>query len=195
MNPTWTNQAMTNDTNVLILGLGNILLQDESVGITALQTLRDAYVWPNNVMLMDGGVMGLELLPYLENAVDVLIIDAVRSRNLPGALIRLTGEEIPVVIALKFSVHQVGFQETLFMAQLRGTMPRRLVLWGIEPESIGLGTMLTPAISAQVPALITAVMDELASWGIVPAPHKPIDTGQVAVSRMETLYQDNQPIT
>ena len=127
---------MSENSSVLILGLGNILLQDEGVGITVLQRLRDAYVWPDNVILMDGGVMGLELLPYLENADAVLIIDAVRSGKQPGALIRLADEKIPAVIALKFSVHQVGFQETLFMAQFRGTMPRRLVLWGIDLKEL-----------------------------------------------------------
>ncbi|MDF1513395.1 MAG: hydrogenase maturation protease [Anaerolineae bacterium] len=68
---------MQNQPQVLILGLGNLLLQDEGLGIKALQWLQKTYAWPANVTLMDGGVMGLELMPYIEAADMVCIIDAV----------------------------------------------------------------------------------------------------------------------
>ena len=156
---------------VLVLGLGNLILQDEGLGIKILQWLRWTYAWPTNVTLMDGGVMGLEILPYIEEAEAVLIIDAVRSGKPPGSLVRLDNDEIPAVIALKFSVHQVGFQETMAMAHLRGTVPKHLVLWGIEPGNIALGMTLTPPVLSKTRELTRAILDELASWGITPT-HK-----------------------
>jgi hydrogenase maturation protease len=167
------DMTMYGNSRVLILGLGNLLLQDEGLGIKALQQLSEGYVWPENVVLLDGGVMGLELLPYLENADKVLILDAVHHGKLPGSLVRLANEQIPTGIALKYSMHQVNFQETLAMAHLRDTMPKHVVLWGIEPDSITLGIVLTPTVSAHLPALTRAVMEELAGWGIIPAKRMP----------------------
>jgi hydrogenase maturation protease len=164
---------MKNNKQILILGLGNLLLQDEGLGIRTLHRLREEYFWPDNVILIDGGVMGLDLLPYFETADAVIIIDAVRSGKPPGSLVCLTNKEIPSAIAVKYSVHQVGLQETLAMAQLRDTFPNQLVLWGIEPEKIALGMRLSSKIAAQIPLLQHAVLDELASLGIEPK-EKPI---------------------
>jgi hydrogenase maturation protease len=157
------------NSQVLILGLGNLLLQDEGLGVRVLHQLQETYIWPENVKLLDGGVMGLDLLPYLEDTDALLIIDAVRSGKTPGSLVRLSDQEIPAVIALKYSVHQVGLQETLAMAQLRDTVPKQLVLLGIEPNNIALGMRLSSDVATQIPELTNAVLEELFGWGIVPA--------------------------
>lgn len=159
----------TSDASILVLGLGNTLMQDEGVGIEALHRLASDYDWPTTVTLLDGGVMGLELLPYLEIADAVLILDAVQTGAPPGTLTRLVDDEIPAVVALKMSVHQIGLQETLAMCRFRGTLPTRLVLWGVVPASLEMGTDLTSIVADQMDALTAAALSELADWGIVPA--------------------------
>jgi hydrogenase maturation protease len=162
----------TDTPRVLILGLGNILLQDEGVGIRVLERLDAEYEWPVHSTLLDGGVMGLELLPYLESADAVLLLDAVHTGEPPGSIVRLEGNEIPAVVALKMSMHQVGLQETLAMCQFRGTLPERLVLLGVVPARLDLGLDLSPQVAAQVTTLVQAAVSELRGWGILGSKHK-----------------------
>ncbi|MGC9347698.1 MAG: HyaD/HybD family hydrogenase maturation endopeptidase [Anaerolineae bacterium] len=151
---------------IVVLGLGNTLLQDEGLGVEALMRLQSEYQMPAHVTLLDGGVLGLDLLPYMESADAVLILDAVQTRDPPGTLIRLDKEEIPAVIALKMSVHQVGLQETLAMSRFRGTLPDRLTLLGVVPVSLGLGVQLTSTVVARLDDLVDAAVAELQRWGV-----------------------------
>ena len=151
--------------SVLVLGAGNILLQDEGVGVRALARLLARFELPASVQAIDGGTMGLDLLPYLEGITDLLILDAVRSGRAPGSLVRLEGDTIQAGLALKLSVHQVGLQEMLAASRLCGCTPARVVLWGIEPASLDWGLALSPTVAAQLDSLVAAVAGELRAWG------------------------------
>ena len=114
--------------------------------------------------------MGLDLLPYIERASALLILDAVQSGNPPGSLVRLEGDEIPAALALKLSVHQVGFQELLAASLFRGMLPARIVLWGIEPalrdgNRLEWGLDLSHAVEAALDRLVEAAVQELQAWG------------------------------
>jgi len=160
--------AASHPETILVLGLGNTLLRDEGLGIEALRRLSADRAWPERVLLLDGGVMGLELLPFLEEAQSVLILDAVQTGDPPGTLVRLVGDEIPAAVRLKVSVHQVGLQESLAMCRLRGTLPSRLVLLGIVPAQVALGLSLSPQVEPAIDSLVRAARQELSGWGIVP---------------------------
>lgn len=155
---------------VLVLGLGNILLQDEGLGIRVLERLIEKHHLPTNVRAVDGGVMGLDLLLYLEQADALLIIDAIQTGQPPGTIVRLEGEAIPIALAIKMSVHQVGLQELLATSRLQGTLPSRIVLWGMEPASLEWGLDLSPPVAAQVDVLVEKAVAELAQWGNALAP-------------------------
>ena len=118
---------------------------------------------PREVLAVDGGMMGLDLLPYLEDASSLLIMDAVQCDRPGNGLIRLEGQGVPAALALKLSVHQVGLQELLAASALQGTVPDRVVLWGIQPRSTEWGLELSPAVAAQLDDLIDAVAAELRS--------------------------------
>lgn len=150
---------------ILLMGLGNLLLGDEGLGVQALQRLLKRYRLPPEIEAIDGGVMGLELVNYFEGVDDLLVIDAVRAGKAPGELVRLEGDDIPAMLAVKLSMHQVGLQEVLGVAELMGTMPRRLVVWGIEPQLLTPGVELSPAVEHQLDALVEAVAGELRGWG------------------------------
>ena len=152
--------------DVLVLGIGNVLLRDEGLGVRALEHLQERYSFPEQVLVLDGRTMGLDLLPYVEQVSSLLILDAVRMGQPPGSLIRLEGDEIPAVLALKLSVHQVGFQELLAASLFRQTLPSRLVLWGMEPAVVGWGLDLSAPVAAALGDLASAAASELSSWGV-----------------------------
>jgi hydrogenase maturation protease len=152
--------------SVLILGLGNLLLRDEGLGVRAIERLIGEYRYPDNVQLIDGGTLGLYLLPYLDGVTSLLAIDAVHSDQPPGTLVRLEGEQIPAALAVKMSVHQVGLEELLATAALQGVLPPRVVLWGMEPGTIEPGLEFSPEVEARLDELIEAVVGELRAWGV-----------------------------
>ncbi len=154
------------ERQILVLGLGNILLQDEGLGVRAAERLAARYRLPPDVQVMDGGVMGLDLLPHLEGVSHLLITDAVQSGQPPGSLVRLEGEAIPAALSLKMSMHQVGLQELLALAGFQGTLPEQVVLWGLEPASLEWGLELSAPIAAQIDALVDAAAGELRAWGV-----------------------------
>ncbi len=156
-------------TETLVLGLGNILLGDEGVGVRVIERLLEQYRFPEGVRVMDGGTLGLDLLPYLEDASRLLVVDAVQARRPPGTLLRLSGNEIPVFLdASKVSAHQEGLQDLLAAASLKGYLPGEVVFWGVQIESLGVGLDLSPPVASQVDALVQKVLDELAQWDITP---------------------------
>lgn len=119
---------------------------------------------------MDGGVAGLDLLPYLESVTHLLVVDAVRMGAEPGTLVRLEGETLPLGLPMKLSVHQVGLHELLLLARLQETLPAHVVVWGMEPGALEPGLELSPAVAAGLERLVEAVADELKGWGVIIEP-------------------------
>ena len=155
----------------LVLGLGNILLGDEGVGVRVVERLLERYTFGEGVLVLDGGTLGLDLLPYLEGASRLLVIDAVQAGKPPGTLIRLEGDQVPVFLdASKVSAHQEGLEDLLAVAALKGYLPDPVVLWGAQIRSLRVGLELSPPVSAQVEPLVRKVLEELARWGIQPVP-------------------------
>ena len=153
----------------LVLGLGNVLLGDEGVGVRVIEYLLERYDFPQEVRVMDGGTLGLDLLPYLEDASRLLVVDAVQSRQPPGTLVRLERDEIPIFLsAAKVSPHQEGLQDLLAVAALKGYLPAEVVFWGAQVGSMGVSLELSPAVAAQVEPLAQKILAELAGWGIQP---------------------------
>jgi hydrogenase maturation protease len=151
----------------LILGLGNILLRDEGLGIHLVERLRKQYRFPDEVQIVDGGTLGLDLLPYFDGVGRLLVVDAVTFDAEPGHLIRLEGDAIPFQATVKVSPHQAGLQDLLAVARLQRRLPPTVVVWGMEPASFHeWGMTLTAAVEASLPALMNAVLEELRSWGI-----------------------------
>lgn len=157
----------------LVLGLGNVLLSDEGVGVHVVHLLRERYDFPQEVEILDGGTLGLDLLPYVEDADRLLIVDAVQMDTPPGTVARLVGDEIPAVLSLKYSPHQMGLSDLLAAARLRGHLPAEVVLWGVQPASLEVGLELSPAVAAQMESLVQNVLAELQRWGVVPQPKAP----------------------
>jgi hydrogenase maturation protease len=149
----------------LILGLGNVLLRDDGVGSAAVAALVDQYATPNRVSVLDGGTLGLALLPYLEDASSVILVDAVRADALPGTLVRLAGDDVGPAVATRLSPHQIGVADLLDGAHWRDRYPSRVLLLGIVPESLDLEVGLSPRVAAALPRLVECVVEEARACG------------------------------
>lgn len=157
-------------TRTLVLGLGNVLLGDEGVGVFVADTLARRFAFPPGVAVLDGGTLGLDLLPRLDGVARLLLVDAVRADRAPGTLVRLEGTDVPAALHVKVSPHQVGVGDLLAAARLVGREPPEVVLWGIEPARLAPGTGFSPAVAEALPRLTDAVLGELAGWGIAALP-------------------------
>lgn len=163
----------------LILGLGNILLGDEGVGVRVVERLQELYEFPHEVQVLDGGTLALDLLPYVEEADRILVIDALKMGTEPGTIARLEGEEVPAFLSVKVSPHQMGLADLLAAARLRDRFPEQLVLWGVQPAVMQPGLELSSPVAAQVEVLVDKVLAELSQWGIEPRLRKSSDTSEV----------------
>ncbi|MFN8471185.1 MAG: HyaD/HybD family hydrogenase maturation endopeptidase [Anaerolineae bacterium] len=148
----------------VVLGLGNPIMGDDGLGLVALERLR-ALEFAPPVTLVDGGTWGLALLGDVEAADSLLLLDALEIGAAPGSLHIVAGDDIPRVFSTKLSPHQVDVRELLALATLRGTLPRRMILVGIQVAEVDLGLELSPAVASQVDAMVDAAVAVLASWG------------------------------
>jgi hydrogenase maturation protease len=155
--------------SILILGLGNAVMTDDAFGSRMVELLQAKLRFPPEVSILDGGTLGLDLLPRLEGVDRLLIIDALEMDAEPGEVFRLEGEEVPRAFATKLSVHQMGVQDLLAVAELQGHLPSELVVWGVQPGTVEMGLNLSPPVAAAMDKLMAGILEELRCWGIDPA--------------------------
>jgi hydrogenase maturation protease len=154
----------------LLLGIGNVLMNDDAAGVLVVQALAEKFDFPEELTILDGGTLGLDLLPYLEGIDRLLVVDAVETGDPPGTLIRMTGDDIPLALATKVSPHQMGLKDLLLVADLQGYAPREMVLWGVQPGSIEMDIELSPEVAQSMGALQERVLEELEKWGLKAVP-------------------------
>ncbi|OWW18708.1 HyaD/HybD family hydrogenase maturation endopeptidase [Noviherbaspirillum denitrificans] len=155
---------------IVILGVGNILLSDEGIGVRAIEAFRDAYRLPPEVDLIDGGTTGMEMLEDLANATHLIIVDAVRCGQPPGTMVRIADEDVPVFFKTKLSPHQIGLSDVLATLALSGEEPGSVTVLGVQPVSLETGMSLSPPVEALLPALTARLAGELGRLGIVVEP-------------------------
>jgi hydrogenase maturation protease len=152
----------------LVLGIGNLLWADEGFGVRVVQQFRRDYAMPPELTVMDGGTQGLGLLPYVQEAEHLILVDAVDFGLPPGTLVELRDAEVPARLGSKpMSLHQVSFQDVLALCRLTGREPRHLYLVGVQPETIeDYGGSLSAVVKARIEPAITKLLGYLAKHGI-----------------------------
>jgi hydrogenase maturation protease len=155
-------------TKNVVLGIGNILLSDEGVGVRVVEALAAVGDWPEEIELIDGGTCGMEMLDQLEELDLLVVVDCVRGGRPPGTPVVLRGAAVPVFFRTKLSPHQIGLADVLASLELTGRAPGETVIVGIEPESLALGMELTPTVAARLPELVDLTQAELARHGLRP---------------------------
>jgi hydrogenase maturation protease len=156
--------------SILVMGIGNIFMSDDGIGVRLVQRLQRNYHLSPDVAVIDGGTLGLSLLPLLEGVDRLLVVDAIESGHGPGTVVRLSGNELPLAFPLKISRSQFGVQELLTAAKLLGDSPREIVIWGVQPALLEFGTELSPSVAARFDTLLEKVLEELAEWGVTQMP-------------------------
>jgi len=159
-----------NTKPILVLGIGNILLKDEGVGVHVVQAMEakaavgEIHV-PDDVEFFDGGTFGIDLVDTLVNRRKVIVVDAAQANAPPATVLRVRREDLAARSSADLSLHQVGLLETLTMARHLGGEPAEVVVIGIVPKDMSPGLELSPEVSLVVPHVIEMVLREIPGAG------------------------------
>ena len=180
-------------SEVLVLGIGNLLWADEGFGVRAVEALHAAYEFPASVTLQDGGTLGLMLYEPVASARRVLVFDAIDFGLPPGTLRVLRNGEVPAWGRTKLSPHQTSFNDVLALAQMNGRTPDEIVAIGVQPVELNdFGGSLRPSVRNRLPEAVRLAADQLAAWGCpgtprAPgAPIEPLNADSLALSSYES---------
>ena len=150
---------------VIVLGLGNILLRDEVVGVRVIEALAQRYVLPAGVEVVDGGTVGMDLLDTLAGCDHLLICDAVKTGVPPGSVVKLVDGQVPALFQTRYSPHQIGLSEVLATLTLTDEAPAAVTLIGIVPADLDLGIELSPLVAAAVQPAVERIVATLRELG------------------------------
>jgi len=151
-------QARSDKT--VVLGLGNILHSDDGAGAHVVKRLREDARVPEEVSLIEGGTLGLELLPYIWSCSRLIVIDAVDVGEAPGTVVRMSGEELNSLPG-NSSVHQLGVSDLLVALRMLARRQPDVVLLGVQPASTDWSTELSPAVAAAIDCLVATTVREV----------------------------------
>lgn len=144
------------------MGVGNLLLRDEGIGIHVAHALQEMML-PDCVEVLDGGTSSD--LPYLvEGADKLVVVDAMRAGGEPGAVYRLTPEDVAARFDILISAHQMGLLESL-RAMNSESEPREVVIIGVEPKEMDWGLEPSPELREKLPEIVQAVLREIEDYG------------------------------
>jgi hydrogenase maturation protease len=151
--------------DILVLGVGNVLMTDDSIGVRAVEELQRRYHFSEGVEFLDGGTSGMELLSYIGERDYLIIVDALKSGLEPGTVVRVEGEDVPARFMTRISPHQLGLSDVLAAATISGRIPKNMVLFGVEPKIVKLGLGLSQEVEASFEKLLLTVCEELERIG------------------------------
>lgn len=150
---------------VLVMGIGNTLLQDDGIGVHITELFKSTHPADPRISVLDGGTIGLSLLPEIEDAEVVIIVDASEIGERPGAMRIFHNQEIDQQLSGKRrSVHEVALYDLFSAAAIRGRSPEQRVLIAIQPASTEWGLDPTPEVKAAIPAACEAISSMTRSW-------------------------------
>lgn len=161
-----TSPTTDERAGTLVLAVGNPLMGDDGLGAAVLARLR-AWEWPPDLELVDGELWGMRLLPLIEAADRLLVVDAIDVGAAPGTYVSLGGAEVPRRLDARLSAHEVGLGDVLALAALRGRSPRIVRAVGAQPACLEFGAPLSPEVEGMVDLVADAARSQLAVWGIV----------------------------
>jgi hydrogenase maturation protease len=154
------NQPTEND--IVVIGLGNILLSDEGIGVHIIRQLSSRQDNFPNVDFIEAGAAGMNLLHLIANRKKAVIIDCAKMGEKPGTLRRFTADEVVSVKKLThFSLHEIDILQVLNLSKQLGEYPDEVVFFGIEPESLNPGQNLSKSLSAKIDLYTADICEEL----------------------------------
>jgi hydrogenase maturation protease len=151
---------------ITVLGIGNILMQDEGVGVRVVEQLLRQYSFPSNVQVLDGGTLGMELLRFLVGTDKLILVDAVAGKLPPGSLYQFQHDEVTAYFKEKVSMHELGIQDVLAVMEVLEKPAQEIVIVGVQPLAIDIGLEMTPLIAKTVEDMVKKVLLVLTNWQV-----------------------------
>jgi hydrogenase maturation protease len=153
---------------VLVLGVGNLLLKDDGVGVHLINSLRDT-VFPENIQLIDAGTVSHQLISLFHETDYLILVDAVSADDVPGSIYRFSPDDINFQTGYKLSLHEMNLIDILQMAELTGAKPETVII-GIQPKDVSSWSLeLSDEVKAVVPKVRELVIEELKRINAIPA--------------------------
>ena len=145
---------------ILVLGVGNILLSDEGVGVRVVEELQKRSL-PRCVEVVDGATRAMELVDIIRGRDKVIIVDALAAGTEPGAVFKFGPEQLAETKKMSVSVHDIGVHEAIFLLSLTGELPEDITIYGIQPGSLELGEGLTEPVASAAAKVIEFILEDL----------------------------------
>jgi hydrogenase maturation protease len=161
---------MEEKKKLTILGLGNILLQDEGFGVHFVRYISERYRFPEGVEIIDGGVLGYTLLDILGSCEEMIVVDCLKVDDAPGSIYRFTREEMDMHLPPPTSAHEVKFADVLCKSEMMGECPEMIFLCIVPQDYQDMNLEMTPIIKEKIPVMEKLLLEELASREIFPEP-------------------------
>jgi hydrogenase maturation protease len=152
--------------SILVLGIGNLLLGDEAIGVRIVEALEQRYLLPPHVEVLDGGTSGMDLMDVMANRDHLIVADAVLTGDEPGSVVVLRDDEIPAMFTRKVSPHQLGLADVLMALRLTDEFPARLTLVGVVPQTLEPGIALSPVVRQAIEPALQQIMVALHTEGV-----------------------------
>ena len=154
------------ENSIVVLGVGNILLTDEGLGVHVVEDLKANYTFTPQISLIDGGTMGMELLTYMRGMKKILLIDAVNGGEAPGTIYEFPHRELEQYFTDHISVHEVGMQDILRIRAIQENPLEDAIVIGVEPESLDVGFEPSVPVQKALPEVKERVLRVLREWGV-----------------------------
>lgn len=155
-------------SEVTILGVGNVILRDEGFGVRVVEYLDAHYAFPDNVQLVDGGTLGIELTQYITGTNKLLVIDSINGGAEPGTMFCFHNDHVMEHFQDKLSAHEVGIQDVLGLLTVTGHKIPEVIVIGAQPFDLEAGVELSAGMQKLLPQVVETALEKLRSWGIEP---------------------------
>ncbi len=146
---------------VVVIGVGNLLLKDEGIGIHTIKALQKA-ILPQDVKIIDGGTVS-DLITYSEARDKLILIDAAKAGGEPGTIYRFGPEALASEAGKAISSHELDVEQSLKLMKMMKNEPRKIIIIGVEPKEIDWGTELSPTLQQKLPQIVSIVLQEISS--------------------------------
>lgn len=157
---------MSNTSQVTIIGIGNLLLQDDGIGVHVARSLQKTAL-PDGVNVIDGGTSP-EIYSYIESTEKLIVIDAMETGDVPGSVYRIPIEDLTTEVAKFTSIHEINLVSMLKTMRLLGKGPQETVIIGIQPRDMNVSTELSPELQQKIPQIARVVLEEIKSQAPIP---------------------------
>lgn len=151
---------------ITVLGVGNILLQDEGFGVRVVEEVTRRFSFPSNVQVLDGGTLGMELMRFLPGTEKLILVDAIAGKKEAGSLYEFHNEEVKAYFKEKVSMHELGIQDVLAVLEVLEQPIKDMAIIGVQPKSLEIGIELSDTVAPMLEVVVNKVIEQLRSWQV-----------------------------